>query len=88
MPALRHIRTGVVVSCSDETAARLSGREWVDVDADQPEPSLSGPEPAGEDPAPQADAGDCDADGPELDPAELVDDQPEPAGRARKTASK
>lgn len=88
MPALRNIRTGVVVSCSHETAARLSGREWVEIDAAQPAPSHSEPDPAGEDPAPQADGSDSDADGPELDPVELVDDQPEPAGRARKTTSK
>jgi len=35
MPRLRHNKTGAVVSCSDETAARL-GSEWEP--ADKPTP--------------------------------------------------
>ena len=35
MPRLRNIKSGVVVSCSDETAARL-GSEWEP--ADKPAP--------------------------------------------------
>lgn len=35
MPRLRNVQSGVVVSCSTETAARL-GSEWVE--ADKPEP--------------------------------------------------
>lgn len=36
MPRLRNVQTGAVVSCSDETAARL-GSEWVP--ADKPTPT-------------------------------------------------
>jgi len=32
MPRLRSIQSGAVVSCSDETAARL-GSEWIPADA-------------------------------------------------------
>lgn len=36
MPRLRNIQTGVVVSCSDETAARL-GSQWEPADKPEPE---------------------------------------------------
>jgi len=40
MPRLRNIKTGVVVSTSDETAARL-GAEWES--ADKPAPAKKAP---------------------------------------------
>ena len=35
MPRLRNVQSGAVVSCSEETAARL-GAGWVPADAEQP----------------------------------------------------
>lgn len=45
MPRLRNIQTGAVVSCSDETAARL-GTEWQPIDVKAPEPKASRKKPA------------------------------------------
>ena len=36
MPRLRNVQTGVVVSCSEATAARLVGSDWAPADAPTP----------------------------------------------------
>ena len=45
MPRLRNISTGAVVSCSDETAARLGG-EWKPVETEKKSPAKKAAAPS------------------------------------------
>lgn len=84
MPRLINTRTGVAVSCSEGTAARLRGRDWVDADdaAQAPPPPLAD-EPSDVSASEGGEAAvDADDEGPELDAADLAD-EPAPAPKRR-----